>query len=77
MCLMGTRLPPEKRAHPPHPIFGPCLLLPKGGWIKMPLGTEENLGPGNVVLDRVAVPPKSGTAPIFQFVSIVAKRLDG
>jgi len=21
---------PEKRAHPPHPIFGPCLLWPNG-----------------------------------------------
>jgi len=25
------------------------------GWIKMPLGTEVNLGPGDVVLDRVVV----------------------
>jgi len=25
----GTRLPPEKRAHAPHPIFGPCLLWPR------------------------------------------------
>jgi len=28
----------------------------------MPLGTEVNLGPGDVVLDGVAVPPKRGTA---------------
>ena len=27
------------------------------GWIKMPLGTEVNLGTGNVVLDGVAAPP--------------------
>jgi len=25
-------------------------------WIKMPLGTEVNLGPGDVVLDGVAAP---------------------
>ena len=43
----------------------------------MPLGTEVNLGPGDVVLDGVAVPPKRGTVPNFRFISIVAKRLDG
>jgi len=31
----------------------------------VPLGTEEKLGPGDVVLDVVAAPPKSGTAPQF------------
>jgi len=32
----------------------------------MPLGTEVNLGPGDVVLDGVAAaPPKRGTAPHF------------
>jgi len=30
LCSMGTQLPPEKRAHPPHPIFGPCLVWPNG-----------------------------------------------
>ena len=41
----------------------------------MPLGTEVNLGSGDVVLDGVAVPPKRGTDPSFR--PIVAKRLDG
>ena len=41
----------------------------------MPLGTEVNLGPGDVVLDGVAAPPKRGAVP--QFASIVTKRLDG
>jgi len=31
----------------------------------MPLGKEVNLGPGDVVLDGVAAPPKSGTALSF------------
>jgi len=31
----------------------------------MPLGMEVNLGPGDVVLDGVAAPPKRGTAPQF------------
>jgi len=35
------------------------------GWIKMPLGIEVNLVPGEVVLDGVAAPPKMGTAPQF------------
>ena len=35
------------------------------------------LGPGDVVLDGVAAPPKRGTAPSFRFMSIVAQRLDG
>jgi len=35
----------------------------------MPLGTEVNVGPSDVVLDGVA-------APSFRFMSIV-KRLDG
>jgi len=43
----------------------------------MPLGTEVNLGPDDVVLDGVAAPPKGGTAPSFRFMSIAAKRLDG
>ena len=30
LCSMWTQLPPEKKAHPPHPIFGPCLLWPNG-----------------------------------------------
>ena len=25
-CSMATQLPPEKRAHQPHPIFDTCLL---------------------------------------------------
>jgi len=31
----------------------------------MPLGTEVNVGPGDVVLDGVAAPPKRGTTPQF------------
>jgi len=47
------------------------------GWIKMPLGMEVNVGPGDVVLDGVAAPPKRGTARSFHFMAIVAKQLDG
>jgi len=44
----------------------------------MSLGTEVNLGPGDIVLDGVAAPPpKRGTAPSFRFMPILAKWLGG
>jgi len=44
------------------------------GWMKTPLGTEVDLGPGHIVLDGVPIPPRErGTAaPSFWFMSIVA-----
>jgi len=50
------------------------------GWIKMTLGTEVGLSPGDFVLDGDSAPsPKRGQSPLpnFQPMSIVAKRLDG
>ena len=47
-------------------------------WIKMPLGREVDLGPGDIVLDGDPAPP-TGTAPLphnFWPMSVVAKRLD-
>jgi len=62
---MGFQLYPKKRAKPP-PNFWPLYCGQMAGRIKMPLGTEVNLGPGDVVLDGVAAaPPKRGTAPHF------------
>jgi len=49
------------------------------GWIKMVLGMEVGLSPGDFVLDGHPAPmPKRGLSPspIFQPISIVAKRLD-
>jgi len=68
---MGNQLP-QKKGHSPHVYCGQTA-----GWIKVPLGTEVNLGPGDVVLDGVAAPAKRGTAPSFRFIYIVSKRLDG
>ena len=45
----------------------------------MPLGMEVGLGPGDVVLDGVPVPPpkkKEAQPPVFG-LSVVAKQLDG
>jgi len=46
------------------------------GWIRIPLGTEVGLGPGDIVLDGDPAPPmERGTAAItFQRMSFVAKR---
>jgi len=77
LCSMGTQLPPVKgHTHPPN-FLAHVYCGQTAGWIKMPLGTEVNLGSGDVVLDVVAAPPERGTAPRFRFMSIVAKRLDG
>jgi len=44
------------------------------GWMKTPLGTEADLGPGHIVLDVVPAVRKTGTAapPSFWLMSIVA-----
>jgi len=49
------------------------------GWIKMPLGMEVGLGPGDFALDGDPAPPlqKGDGAPNFRPMSIVAKLLDG
>jgi len=47
------------------------------GCIKMPLGAEVGLGPGDIVLDGEPAPsPQRRTAPNFQLISVVAKRLN-
>jgi len=46
------------------PIFGPYLLWPNGGWIKMPHGREVGLGSRDIVLDGDPAPlPKRGQSP--------------
>jgi len=47
------------------------------GWIKMPLGREVGIGPGDIVLDLdPAPPPPKWHNPNFR-LSVVAKRFDG
>jgi len=62
---MGTQLPPEKGHTTPTQFLAHVYCGQTAGWIKMPLGTEVNLDPGDIVLDRVAAPPKRGTALQF------------
>jgi len=65
LCSMRTQLPQEKGHTHPTQFLAHVCCGQAAGWIKMPLGTEVNLGPGDVVLDGVAAPPKRGTVPQF------------
>ena len=61
---MGTQLPPEKGHAHPTKILAHVYCGQTAGWIKMPVDTEVNLGPSDVVLDGVAAAPsKKDTAP--------------
>jgi len=50
MVLDGTQLPSHKRDTAALPLFGPCLLCcgQTTAWIKMPLGTDEGIGPATL-----------------------------
>ena len=71
---MGTQLLVPKGAQPP--ILGPYLLWPTAGSIKMPLGTEVDLGPGDIVGTPPPSPKKGGhITPNFD-PCIVATRME-
>jgi len=48
-------------------------------WIKMSLGTEVGLGPGDIVFRGDPAPPlpKGSQTPNFQLISVAAKWLHG
>jgi len=54
---MGTQLPQNKGQRPtPTQFLADVYCGQTAGLIKMPLCTEVNLGPGDVVLDWVTAP---------------------
>jgi len=57
---MGMQLPlPKRGTAPPFSAHVHCDQM--AGWIKMPLGMEVGVGPGDIVLDGDPVPlPKKG-----------------
>ena len=71
---MGSQLShPLKRAQPQFLVHVYCGQT--AGWMKTPLGTEVDLGPDRIVLDRVSAPRERDTAlprPSFRPMSIVA-----
>ena len=74
----GPSFPLQKRGTAAPHFSAHVYCGQMAGWIKMPFGTEAGLGPGHTVLDGDAAPPqKTGTAPNFWPMSVVAKRLDG
>jgi len=72
--------PFPKRGRSPLPNFRPISIMAKTArCIKMPLGMEVGLSPGDFLLDGdPARSPKKDGAPLHNFrpISIVAKRLD-
>ena len=80
MCYIGTQLPlPKKGAEPPPQFSAHVYCGQTAGCIKMSLGIEVGLSPGNFVLggDPASLSPKRGGAPNFRPTSIVAKWLHG
>jgi len=74
----GPSSPPQKGDRAPQ-FLAHFYCGQTAGWIKMPLGMEVGLGPGDFVLDGDPAPlPKKGAEPPnFWPMSIVSKRLDG
>jgi len=69
---MGTQLIHPKGAHPQFSAHVYCGQT--AGWIKIPLGTEVDLGSGHIMLDGDPDPPQTGAQqpPSFRRMSIVA-----
>jgi len=49
--LDGDPAPPKKGHSTPSHFLAHVFCGQTAGWIKMPLGTEIDLGPGHIVLD--------------------------
>ena len=65
---MGTQLPSPKGAQPPPQFSAHNCCGQMTAWIKMSLGMEVGLGPGDFVLDGDPAPPSpkgGGTPQIF------------
>jgi len=71
----GPSYPQEKGHTHPYPILAHVYCGQMVGWMKTPLSTAVDLGPGHIVLDGVpASSREEGTAatPSFRHMSIVA-----
>jgi len=80
-CVRWGPSSPSPKGHSPLPQFSAHICCGQmAGWIKMPLGTELGLGPGDFVLDGDPAPlSKKGHStppPNFRPMFIVAKRLN-
>jgi len=80
LCSMGTQLYTSRKKGTPTPtqFLAQVCCGQTAGWIKLALGTEVNVGAGDVVLDggRSSL-LKGAQHPSFRFMSSVAERRDG
>jgi len=75
LCVRWGPSSPQKKGTPTRGQFLSHVYCGQtAGWMKAPLGTEVDLGPGHIVLDGVPSPRERGTAPhpSFRPMSIVA-----
>jgi len=65
---------PRKKGHThPTQFLAHVCCGHMAGWMKMPLGTEVDLGPCHIVLDGVPAPTKGAQqSPSFRPMSVVA-----
>jgi len=73
-CVLCEGSYPQKKGTPTPPNFLAHVYCGQmAGWMKTPLGTEVDLGPGYIVLDGVPAPAKGAQQPpSFRPMSIVA-----
>jgi len=80
IVLDGDPAPPPPKGHSP-PFSAHICCGPMAASIKMPLGTELGLGPGDFVLELDGDPalpsPTGGRSPPKFSPIIAAKQLDG
>jgi len=78
IVLDGDPASPPPKVHSPQFSAHICCGQ-MAGWIKMPLGMEIGLGPGDFLLDGdwAPLPKKGAEPPSFRPMSIVAKWLVG
>ena len=69
---METQQSPENRAHQPTQFLAHVYCGEMAGWMKRPLCTEVDLGPGQIVLVGVPAPAKGARQPPLRLMSIVA-----
>ena len=67
---------PPKKVHSPLPQFSAHVYCGQmAGFIRIPLGTEVGLSPGDIVLDGDPAPPAKNDSPPIFGPCLVAKRL--
>jgi len=64
LCSMGTQpILPKKATEPPRQFSAHVYCGQTAGWIKMPLGMEVGLGPGDFVFDGDPATPRAEGTP--------------